>query len=111
MKPGQDEVVYMEDLPEGTIIEPHAFKPKKGVVLKIGGIPVGTCDVDIDEDGSVTYTADFQRDKISPELYEVMFGRDVDGLSMPVEHTNVFDEDGPNPDGGQTKPPFRLPGV
>lgn len=85
------EVVYLEDLPDGTIIPSGAFKPQKGVPLKIAGVPVGTCDIDVDDDGNVTYTAEFKRDKISPELYDVMFERhETDGPSMAVHH-NVFD--------------------
>ena len=64
MKPDPDEIVHMEDLPDGTIIAPGAFKPQKGVVLKLNGVPVGTCDVDIDAEGNVTYEAEFQRGKL-----------------------------------------------
>lgn len=110
MKPEPDEIVYLEDLPEGTVIVPGALKPQKGVVLKIGGIPVGTCDVDIDDEGNVAYQAEFKRNKISPELYEIMFGRNVEGVSIAVDHTNVFDQEEPDPGEGKTKPEFRLPG-
>jgi hypothetical protein len=109
MKPSSEEVVYLEDLPEGTTIAPHAFKPKKGVVLKIAGVPVGTCDIDVDDAGNVTYDAEFKRDKMSPELYDVMFGHDVDGTSLLIGHTNVFDEPEPDHGQGKTKAPFRLP--
>lgn len=106
----EPEVVYLEDLPEGTIIAPHAFRPQKGIALKIAGVPVGTCDIDVDEEGNVKYTAEFKRDKLSPELYDVMFGGDADGLSMVVDYSNVFDQEEPDPGEGKTKPPFRLPG-
>lgn len=109
MKPDPDEVVYLEDLPDGTIIAPGAFKPQKGVVLKIAGVPVGKCDIDVDDEGNATYSASFERDTMSPEIYQVMFGRDAVDVSMIVEHSNVFDEPETNLGQGKTTPPFRLP--
>lgn len=109
MKPDKEEVIYVEDLPDDVVIVPGAFKPQKGVVLKIAGVPVGTCDVDVDSEGNVSYTADFKRDKISPELYDVMFGERPEVLS------NVFDvseeaQQRADPGVGTVKAPFRLPG-
>lgn len=111
----EPEVVYLEDLPEGTTIAPHAFKPQKGIALKIAGIPVGTCDIDVDDEGNVKYTAEFTRDQLTPELYDVMFGNDVDGMSMVVDHNNVFDvskedQQSADPSVGTVKAPFRLHG-
>lgn len=106
--PVKDGIVYLEDLPEGTVIAPGAFKPQKGVPLKIAGVPVGTCDIDIDDDGNLTYSAEFKRGKITPELYDIMFG------ARPAVHSNVFDvseedQQRADPSVGTVKAPFRLP--
>lgn len=106
--PESDEIVYSEDLPENCVIKPNAFKSQKGVVLKINGIPVGTCDVDIDDEGNATYAADFKRDKLSLGMYELMFS--------DVQTHNVFDglsvEERRAVDKGvrSSRAPFRLPG-
>lgn len=102
------EIVYLEDLPEGTVIAPGAFKPQKGVPLKIADVPVGTCDIDVDDEGNVTYTAEFKRKKLSPELYDMMFGE------RTAVHSNVFDvseadQHRADPSVGTVKAPFRLP--